>query len=320
MVLGNTLALCGLLWAVPIQGQLPRNFQESVEYVQGLQTPTGGFVAARPEPGQKPGRPSLRATLAALRAIKYFGGQVKDEKPIREFVTRCHDAKTGGFADSPAGKADVFATAIGLMAIAELKMPVERYRAGAVKFLEENAKNFEDIRIAAAGLESVNARAATTDVWIRQIRKLQNPDGTFGTGDGKARLTGAAVVTILRLGGTVDHRENVLEALKEGQRLNGGFGAGKMPNDADLATGYQVMRAFHMLKAVPNSVEGLRTFVEKCRNEDGGYSNTPGTESSVGATYYASIIHSWLKGLQARGPARDGPEAADGASRPVGGA
>jgi hypothetical protein len=54
------------------------------------------------------------------------------------------------------------------------------------------------------------------------------------------------------------------------------------------------MRCFMMLKERPARVEGLRTYVAKCRNEDGGYGVAPGQPSNVGGTYYATIITHWL--------------------------
>jgi hypothetical protein len=49
-----------------------------------------------------------------------------------------------------------------------------------------------------------------------------------------------------------------------------------------------------MLKAKPGNVEGVRSFVAKCRNADGGYAVAPGQPSSVNATYFAAIITHWL--------------------------
>jgi hypothetical protein len=55
------------------------------------------------------------------------------------------------------------------------------------------------------------------------------------------------------------------------------------------------MRCFHMLGDVPD-VKKLRGFIARCRNDDGGYSVTPGpgAKSSVGGTYFAGIILHWL--------------------------
>lgn len=263
----------------------------SVQYLQKLQTEGGGFLPMNPKPGARQ-EPTLRATSAAVRALHYFGGKVPDAKAAARFVADHYDPKTGGFRDTAQGKPDVFITAVGLMAVAELGMPKEKY-ARAVEFLSANARGFEDVRIAVAGLEAVKAKAPKADEWLKEIGKLRNADGTYGKGDGQARDTGSAVVAVLRLGGEVENRENVLKVLKAGQRQDGGFG--KEGADAsDLETTYRVMRAFHMLKARPERVQDLLGYLERCRNINGGYGTGPGQTPTVGGTYYASIILHWL--------------------------
>jgi hypothetical protein len=111
-------------------------------------------------------------------------------------------------------------------------------------------------------------------------------------GAGQARDTGGAVVAVLRLGGKVEHRDKVLEALKAGQRDDGGYGKADA-GGSDLETTYRVLRAFHMLEDRPDA-EKVRKFVAKCRNEDCGYGVMPGQPSAVGGTYFASIILHWL--------------------------
>ena len=63
---------------------------------------------------------------------------------------------------------------------------------------------------------------------------------------------------------------------------------------ADLETAYRVMRTFMMLKEKPARVEALRTYIAKCRNEDGGYAIAPGEMSTVSGTYFATIVRKWL--------------------------
>jgi hypothetical protein len=89
----------------------------------------------------------------------------------------------------------------------------------------------------------------------------------------------------------------ILQVLRDGQRQNGGWGKDTDAIGSDLETTYRVMRCFVMLKARPD-VEGVRSFVAKCRNEDGGYGVAPGQPSSVGGTYFAAIITHWLKQKQ----------------------
>ena len=42
----------------------------------------------------------------------------------------------------------------GLMALVELKVPTEKYEKAAIAYLADNAKQFEQVRMAAAGLEA----------------------------------------------------------------------------------------------------------------------------------------------------------------------
>lgn len=283
------LALLGLLFCLaPLHGQTAQQRQATLAYLQTCQQPDGGFAPAQTSGAKS----SLRASSAALRALKYFGGEPRDRAACARFVPRCFDQSSGGFADSPGAQPDVTTTAVGIMAVVELRLPVDEYREAAVRYLGEHVQSFDEIRIAAAGLEAIRARPRAADTWLEQIAKLRHTDGTYGMGDGVARATGGAVVAVLRLGGKVEHRENVLRALKTGQRADGGFGK-EQAKSSDLETSYRVMRAFVMLQEKPE-VERLRAFVAKCRNADGGYGVAPGEPSSVGATYYAAIILHWL--------------------------
>jgi hypothetical protein len=122
---------------------------------------------------------------------------------------------------------------------------------------------------------------------------MRHADGTYGEGDGVARDTGGAVCAVLRLGGAVEQRNNVLKALNAGQRKDGGFGKPGVEG-SDLATTYRVARAFHMLKTQPEKAGRLRDFIARCRNDDGGYGVAPGQPSNVSGCYYAGIILHWL--------------------------
>ncbi|MBI3408640.1 MAG: hypothetical protein HY040_09820 [Planctomycetes bacterium] len=268
----------------------------TIDFLQKLQQADGSFRAT---PGTaKAETPSLRATSSAIRALRYFGGSIPRKRDCVLFVAGCFDPETGGFADFPKGKPDVFTTAVGLMAVAELKMPLEKYAPAASKYLLSNAKSFDDIRIAVAGIEAVDEKPTVPKSWLNEARTGRNEDGTFGKGQGQARETASHVVSLLRLGIKIDNPDPILNALKAGQRNNGGYGKADSEIASDLETTYRVMRCFHMLKAAPKSVEGIRSFVAKCRNEDGGFGVAPGQPSSVSGTYFAGIILHWL----AKGP------------------
>src|SRR5262249_11639285 len=242
-------ALCTAVCLAPARGQSPESVKQTVAYVRALQTKEGGFLPARPDPkSNRPALPTLRATSAAIRALKYFGGEVPDREGCTRFVAACLDNASGGYADTPGGrKVDVFATAIGLMAAVELKLPAETHQKPAAKYLAENAKTFEDIRIAVAGFEALKEPCPRGRGWLAQLNKLWTADGAGGKGDGVARETASVAVAVLRLGGELKNRKQVLKAIKEGQRPNGGYGK-EGADVSDLETTYRVMRAFAMLK------------------------------------------------------------------------
>jgi prenyltransferase beta subunit len=287
--------VCSLLLFLPsAQGPTPEEKKATIAFLQDLQTPSGGFLAGPENPKiKRPTVPSLRATTAALRALKYFGGEPRDKDACRKFVQSCFNKDLGGFADHPTAKPDVIVTAIGIMAVVEVKMPTGAYADPVVKYLGENAKTFEEVRLAAAGLESIGKLPRQVDAWLNQIALMQNPDGSFGKGSGTARATGSAVAAILRLGDKLKDPDRAVQVMKEGQRADGAFGKEDMQT-SDLETSYRVIRSLHMLKEKPADVDRCRAFIAKCRNADGGYGVAPGEFSSAGGTYFAAIILHWL--------------------------
>jgi prenyltransferase beta subunit len=291
------LSMLGLVVVLaPAYGQTAEQRKATIEYLQALQTQDGGFLPARSKPGEETAaKPSLRATSSALRALKYFGGEPKDPAACGEFIRRCYDRTTGGFSDQVGGKPDIASTAIGIMAVIEAKLPADTFAPGVVKYLAANAKSFEDIRIAAAGLEAVKQHPKEADDWLAQIVKMRNADGSFGKGDGAARETGGATAAMLRLGAKLDQAATIIKTMKAGQRGDGGFGKANA-KESDLESTYRVMRAFYMLKEKPDT-DMLRGFLAKCRNDDGGYGVAPGQTSSVSGTYFAAIILHWLTEL-----------------------
>ncbi len=279
------LTLIPLLFiAVPCAQAGEPGVKKTIAYVQKLQTNTGGFLSQTPAPNIRIA-PTLKSTSSAVRALHYLGGDIPNKEACIKFIELCHDAQTGGFSDMPKGKPDVFTTAVGLMAVTELKMPTDKYAKGAIQFMTENAAGFDDIRIAAAGLERLSATSPKNAKWLEEVIKT-NENGTFGKGAGQARDTGSAAVTVLRLGGRVMN-ENVLKALNAGQRKNGGWGKADDETASDLETTYRVMRCYMMLKSKPANVA-------KCRNDDDGFGIAPGQPSNIGGTYFAAIVTYWL--------------------------
>lgn len=281
------VALYLLLAAVPLhaQGDI-RN--ATIAYLQKLQAGDGGFRADVRAP-----QSNLPATTTAFRALKYFGSSPRDASACAAFVRKCFDRESGGFAARPGGKAAYQPTAVGIMAVVDMKQSPERYAEAIVKYLDEHSKTFEEIRLTAASFESLGQRPPHAEAWLAEIAKLRNADGTYGKDGSIARDTGGAVCAVLRLGGKVEHPDNVLRALNTGQRKDGGFGKADTEG-SDLATCYRIARAFHMLKSKPQGADRLRDFIARCRNHDGGYGVAPGQPSNVSGCYYAGIILHWL--------------------------
>jgi hypothetical protein len=288
--------LLASIWLIggPVAAQ-PANppDRDTIDFVKALRNSDGGYAPAPDRPGT-PVRSSLRATTTAIRALKYLaGGEPTDTAATAQFVEKCFDKSTGGFCDFPGEAPIVGTTAVGAMAVIDLKMPPEPFRDGVVKYLNEQTKTVEDMRIAAAAFEALHVRPPKADDWLKQIAATRNAAGTFGTDGGVARATGGTAVLILRLGGALDNRDAVLQALRQGQRPDGGFGSADREG-SDLESTYRVMRAFVMLKSKPADPTKLRTFVAKCRSESGGYGAMPGQAPTAAGTYYAAIVGHWL--------------------------
>jgi hypothetical protein len=279
---------CWLLAVLPLHGQ-DEAAKATIAYLQKLQADDGGFRA-----DARAADSDLPATTAAFRALKYFGAAPRDPAACAAFVRRCFDKDNGGFAARPGGKASYRPTAVGIMALVDMKITTRRPDVdAAVKYLDEHSKTFEEMRLTAASFESLRQRPPHADDWLAQIAKLRNADGTYGKDDSVARDTGGAVCAVLRLGGKVEHRDNVLRALNAGLRTDGGF-AKAGAESSDLETCYRIARAFHMLKTKPQGADRLRAFIARCRNDDGGYGVAPGKPSNVSGCYYAAIILHWL--------------------------
>jgi hypothetical protein len=289
--------LTGLLVVSSARAQQPADVKATIEYVRKLQTGGGGFLSQAPAPNIRIA-PTLRATSSAVRALHYLGGEVPDKAACIKFVESCFDENSGGFSDFPKGKPDVFTTAVGIMAVTELKMPLDKFEGAAIKYLSDNSKGFDDIRIAVAGLERLGKKSPKTKEWRKVVGPIVLAQGDDNPKNGVAREVGSLAVTHLRLGAKkLDNPDPVIQLLRNGQQKNGAYG--KLGTEtSDLESTYRVMRAFVMLKAQPKNLEALRSFVAKCRNDDGGYGITPGQSSNVSATYFAAIIRHWMKDMK----------------------
>jgi hypothetical protein len=275
---------------VPARAQKSLDIEQreaSIRYINDLQGTDGGF---RPGPDDRVSQ--LGATNSALRALKYLGGRPRNRDAVVQFVQSCFDAETGGFAETPGGKPDVRSTAMGVMAHVELAMPLGDRQQRVVSYFVKHARSLPDMYIAAASLHPAGIVPPTAADWIAAFAATRHADGTYGK---TIADTGGAVVTTLRLGGSVADKPGVTQILKAAQRLDGGFATAER---SDLPTTYRVMRALYMLREKPDLTR-CGEFVARCRNEDGGYGGSPGQPSSVSTTYFAMIILHWIDELSA---------------------
>jgi len=269
----------------------------AIKFVQLLQDGKGGFAS-----GPKDLNPTLKATSAAVRGLKYLTGKkaveaVPNAKLHTEYVLSCYDPKTGAFAE-PGGKPDVTITAIGVMVAAELGIPHDKY-AKAMDYLKENAKTFEEVRIGAAAVEAWGVKECPFDLgeWLNLAQSFM-PELKGDMKDGRARDLGSATAAILRLRSFISPSGGVellvMDCICKGQRDDGGWGK-KDARISDIETTYRVMRALVLMK-VPTVLDEkkLREFLAAHRNKDGGSATEPGKASSMSGVYYNAIITKWL--------------------------
>jgi prenyltransferase beta subunit len=283
LILLAAVALVATAWAAPLDRA---QREASLRYVNGLQNADGGF-----RPAAAPGNSQLGATLPCLRALKHLGGSPREAAQVNRFVQSCFDRESGGFADTPGGKPEVRSTAMGLMALAELKQPPGERGASATAYFVKNAQSVPEFYIAEAALDAAGLRPPDPQPWLAAFEATRNADGSYGK---NVADTARAVVTMLRLKGTVKDERNLARLLKAAQHSDGGFGASG--DASDLVTTYPVMRALFMLKERPD-LERLRAFVARCRNTDGGYGPSPGQASTASATYMAAIVLHWAEDM-----------------------
>ncbi len=274
------------------RAQSAADFAQTAAFAASLQKEDGGFAAG-------PGQPStLGATNTAIRVLDYVGGSIPDVAGCVSFVKSCK-IQGSGFAQTPGGKPDVVTTAVGLLAAGELKIADKGTIDDAIAFFSTHAKAFEEVRMSIAGLEAVESKSPDFPRWLQQIEAMRQPDGSFGTGPGKAFATGGAAAAVMRMGLKLDRRDGVIAAIKAGQRPDGAWSKDAGPSD--LSSTYRVMRALYMLKEKPDEPR-LLDYIARCRQPDGSYAIAPGGPASLGATYFAAIVMRWLRLLDGAPP------------------
>ncbi len=282
------LAALGAAWtASTSKAQTPAEMAQTAAYAAAHQNKDGGFA---PKVGQPS---SLGSTNHGLRVLRHVGGSVPDILACVNYVKSCR-VKGAGFSPTPGGKPDVVTTGLGLLAASELKIADPDMIREAVAFLGKNARSFEEVRMAAAGLEAIGVYSPDAPRWLHQIEGMRNPDGAFGTGPAAPFTTGGCAAAILRLGYPLEHRDAVVSAIKAGQRPEGAWSKDDGP--PDLSSSYRIMRAMFMLHERPD-IDRLLAFVARCRKSDGSYSATPDGEGNLGGAYLGTIIIHWSRQL-----------------------
>jgi hypothetical protein len=288
----QTISLAFLL-LVPTQSTQAIEQMETLDYIFKLQDKeTGAFKVT---PG---GKPSLRACNGAVKGLKYLGFKkaIPNVEKVKTFVLSCYDPKTGAFAE-PGGKPDVAITSIGVMVACELGIPKEKF-AKSMEYLKENAKTFDEVRIAAAGVEAWGLMDCPFDLrpWLVIAQRHEAPKQS-DIPNGHGREIGSAAALYLRLGKPFSAGNPTRETLPGTQWPDGGWGKTDVKK-SDLESTYRVMRALMLLEAKPKDPTKLKEFLASCRNKDGGYGVTPGEKSSMSGVYYYAAISHWLDGMK----------------------
>ena len=79
-------------------------------------------------------RDDLTIGLLKLGAGSLVGGSNPDVLACLKYIRSCFDRESGGFAPTPGGKPDVRTTAVGLMAVAEMKTATPEMVDGGIGF------------------------------------------------------------------------------------------------------------------------------------------------------------------------------------------
>lgn len=280
-----------VIWALAISA-VSATAQTPQAYIKSLYVESAGAFKVTPD-----GKPGLRATSGAVRALQYLGEtDIPNKARLQAFVISRFDPRTGAFAE-PDGQPDVTITSVGVMACFGLDIDKSKI-AKSMDYLKANAKSFEDVRISAAAVELFKSGGAADpfdlNPWL-QVAEAYRGSTDFKAGG--ARSLGSYAAFRLRLGRELEDAPTVARMLRDGQRSDGGWGK-TGEHSSDLETTYRVMRALKHLKANPDSAK-LSAYLQSCRNADGGSSVSPGGPSTMSGTYYAAAIAMWMKSREA---------------------
>lgn len=254
-----------------------------ITFLHTMENPQGGFHPDATKP-----LPSLRSTVGALRVFRMENTPCPNHKAHINFLQSCWKEKDGGFADHPESEsADVISTAVGLMGLSEWNSLAPQKREAGRRFLGEQSKSLEDIRIACAFLESETEELPWKKLWTAMILGRQNQDGTFGSGPSHMRDTASMAVTMIRL------KEPLKVSMDPAKHRQPDHGFGSATSSiSDMETTYRICRWLHLIQDRQNLALTL-PFLESCKNQDGGYGPRPKAPSTTSSTYQARIIQYW---------------------------
>ena len=152
--------------------------------------------------------------------------------PLPERLPR---PQNGGFSDHPEAKPDAISTAVGLMILGELKLPVEPYVEAGLRFMSESTEGFEQVRMVATALEDLGRRVPKADAWLREIERAKTLTVPMararGRDDGTPCRGGATAW------GQAAHGRRGAEGSARRPAADGGFGGdeeggyGRRPNE-----------------------------------------------------------------------------------------
>ncbi|MEI7921422.1 MAG: family 16 glycoside hydrolase [Planctomycetota bacterium] len=272
------------------------SYARTASVVSQLQNDDGGFAAERG------GLSSVGSTNSAVRVLKHVGGSIPNVVKAVAYVRSCFVAgenATGTIASVPGGKADLMTTCMGLLAWGDLQIEPGTEVPAALKYLAENAKTYEEVRMSIAAFEAVKmSDKAVFAKWTSQLEAMANPDGTFGEGDRAAFATGGTIAAFLRMGLPVHDARRILtkDLILKAQKADGGW-SDKAGANGDFGSTYRIMRCMFMLHEKPD-LKRLYQFIDDRRTETGLYAAAPGEKGNLGSTYTATILLWWARQLE----------------------
>lgn len=234
---------------------------------------------------------SVNSTNSVVKVLGHVGWPVANAERIGEFIDRCLDKATGGFAQAPGAEANAFATASALIVLHGIGDAgrFARYWDHASAFMNALADSQYDHFMVISAYDECGIRGSSPSRSIAYFEE-KGEMGRYGNDVAEVAI---AVASLLRLGRPVKDPEFQTATLLAGQCSDGGFG----PDGAsDLFTSYCVLRALVLLAGEPG-LGRLSGYVDRLERTD-GYTVRAGEPSSAGATYMALTLRGWIGALQ----------------------